>query len=56
MMLMMTTVLFFAWGNNDGSKESRLNTKMKSLEQNTDERKQREDISNRVVDRISIME
>ena len=31
-------VVVFAWGNNGGSKESRLNTKMKSSEQNDDER------------------
>ena len=50
------SVVVFAWGNNGGSKESGLNTKMKSSEQNTDERKERDDLSNRVVDRISIME
>ena len=49
------SVVVFAWGINGGSKESRLNEKMKSSEQNDDERKRRDDISNQVVDRISIM-
>jgi len=48
-------IVVFAWGRSGGSPESRLNTKMKSTEQNSRERKERDDISNRVVDRISIM-
>jgi hypothetical protein len=48
-------VVVFAWGINGGSKESGLNTNMKSLDQNSEEKEERDNISNSVVDRISIM-
>ena len=48
-------VVVFAWGINGGSKESGLNTNMKSLDKNSEEKEGRDNISNSLVDRISIM-
>ena len=47
--------VLLAWGINGGNKESTQNTNMKSAEKNEEDRKERDEFCNRIVDRISTM-
>ena len=48
-------VIVLAWGVNGGNKESTLNTNMKSSEENEEDRKNRDEFCNHIVEKISKM-
>ena len=48
-------IIVFAWGSEGGKAESRLNSNMKTLEQNKEDINDRDAISNRLVERLSMM-
>ena len=49
------SVVVLSWGREGGVPESKLNTQMKKLEQNITDRKERDNLCNRIVDKISLM-